>query len=542
MGFGYLVSDRSGGLFNLALSDGGSILVMAQPGGGLDSGVGALIFPTIAAMAAFDVSTILPEPQNGQQAFVQSNGSLWTLRGSELTPDGITVVDGTGVPFAQWLRENVSGYLPGPLQQTAWYIDPQNVSGTASDENDGLTNTTPIKTKAEIFRRWGYTWAATLDALNVVMTQMSPDTAGDGAGHDPGQFAPTFTNGATLTYIANLPAPSFTGTLLAVTPKNTASAATCTPLRSTFTVLTGAVATNMMLVNATRGNSRAFAQRNTGGGLWQISQPFAPQTGTGFYGAAEVDTWANGDAITGYALMAVDLARVGGLTAETQTGLAGPSFIVQQLSFLDPDGSGFDATDFNCTALLGVQECSFSRSISIQGNTGISSMFANCASFADGVVVCTALGTIWTGGLLQGFALTFDATFGAVQQNTIVACSSAQFTDASLVTFALDAGTVLTLFDSTTLSGVIYGVHGSLGIINAQGPVKYPTGAVANLQASLQIAAQGNAYSNVSPAGVTAVHLLALTPTALDAGAGAAGFGGLAYVPGVGSFYDGATP
>ena len=42
------------------------------------------------------------------------------------------------------------------LTQTTWYIDPQNSSGTASDVNNGSTTSTPLKSFAELERRWGY--------------------------------------------------------------------------------------------------------------------------------------------------------------------------------------------------------------------------------------------------------------------------------------------------------------------------------------------------------------------------------------------------
>lgn len=50
--------------------------------------------------------------------------------------------ESTLVPRASW-------------KQASWFVDPQNVSGHASDANDGLTALTPLKTYAEIVTRWG---------------------------------------------------------------------------------------------------------------------------------------------------------------------------------------------------------------------------------------------------------------------------------------------------------------------------------------------------------------------------------------------------
>ena len=101
------------------------------------------------------------------------------------------------------------------LTQTAWFVDPQNVTTTASDNNTGLTSGAALRTKAEIIRRWG-TNSPILNGINVVITYLSADTNGN----DPGIFKPFFLNGATLTHTSPLPTASFTGSLLAVTAKN----------------------------------------------------------------------------------------------------------------------------------------------------------------------------------------------------------------------------------------------------------------------------------------------------------------------------------
>ena len=82
----------------------------------------------------------------------------------------------------------------------------------------------------------------------------------------------------------------------------------------------------------------------------------------------------------------------------------------------------------------------------------------------------------------------------------------------------------------------MYGVHGTTCTLASEGTLRYIAPAVSNLQVTIGITGSGSAYSNATSAGVVTTHLLALTPAALDAAAGAAGFGGLAYVPGVGSF------
>jgi hypothetical protein len=116
----FLVSEGAGETFPLARADGGSILVQPAVGGG-GTGSLPLIFPTIAALSAYnaDSPALLA---TGQQAFVQSNGSWWTLRRGDSTDvaDGITIATATSATTSVWTRENISGYLPSAINQSAW--------------------------------------------------------------------------------------------------------------------------------------------------------------------------------------------------------------------------------------------------------------------------------------------------------------------------------------------------------------------------------------------------------------------------------------
>src|SRR5579862_8508213 len=41
------------------------------------------------------------------------------------------------------------------LTQAVWFVDPANSTGLASDNNSGLTATTPLLTWSQIVQRWG---------------------------------------------------------------------------------------------------------------------------------------------------------------------------------------------------------------------------------------------------------------------------------------------------------------------------------------------------------------------------------------------------
>jgi hypothetical protein len=64
--------------------------------------------------------------------------------------NGITVV-ATSTGAGRWLRQRV--HIPHYTDQVPWFFDGQNVSGLASDENDGRTALTPLLTIAEFARR-----------------------------------------------------------------------------------------------------------------------------------------------------------------------------------------------------------------------------------------------------------------------------------------------------------------------------------------------------------------------------------------------------
>jgi hypothetical protein len=490
----------------------------------------SLTFLNNAALTAYNVATPTALVQ-GQRAVVLSNGGVWTFKLVSALAVGNTVLAATGVAGAQWVRDGQTN-IPNALKQTAWFVDAQNVSGTASDENDGLTSATALLNKREIFRRWGWTWSPNLVSIQVVITYLSADPAG---GTDPGLFTPNFIGAASLMHTAALPASSFTGTLLAVTAKNTGAGNTA--LRSTFTTATGAMAVGLLLVNATRGNSRAFAQRNTGGGLWQITQPFTPYGGAATPPAmTEVDTWANGDAITGYSLLQVDLAVMAGQTADISSSVANYSHVAWQIDLFTPNALPSVQTALvGGQALIAMAECSATRNVSFQLLGVIAGDIYNCF-MRNALTVrggSRALGPTISGGavvgpasILQDCFLTKDLILvggasvataailaGALRQNGNVCIDSG--------VYELDGNLFL------VAPGVIYGG----GTLNVRGVMLYSGLAVTAFRvATLNLAGVATGYSNVTAAGVVTTHgAIALSAANLDAAAGAAGFGGYAY-------------
>jgi hypothetical protein len=492
-------------------------------GGAVPSAVGTTIVPNAAAATALDATTFAV----GTPLVVQSFGAEFSLQ-----PKGTLALDGSTV-----LASNLAGFvwLRGPtliaqsaVAQLTWVVDLGNSTGLASDENTGLTAASPLLHKSEIYRRWG-TWQPPLQGGSYSVQYLGADVDSS----DPGLFQPFFSRGSSLTHFAALPAPSFTGSLLAVVAKNRATNAA---LKSTFAATTGAIAPNMMLVNATRGNSRAFASRLLGAGQWLISQPFTPWPGAATTPVmAEVDTWANGDAITGYVLPNVNLAQLAGHATVYQPGLAGGNHFATGITIFDPSPP-FSPFIVDGRAAPVIVEAVVTRALEYSGPTA-----GVVAAIFNAMIVGSSAwrgynGIIVSGGALGGILCQADHLI--LDQDVILQNGCAfNLTDSSLQGGAYNESTpAIELVGNfrQEVNGICYG-PGAGGLNVEQGMLRYASAAVAAfpMVGPLALVSKTTAYSMATAAGVTTVHGgIALTPAALDAAAGAAGFGGLAFAGG----------
>lgn len=91
--------------------------------------------------------------REGKLAWVRSVGGLFTLEAlNGRGTDTIEFVAASNKAGFMWRRLNgVGGYWSS---QATWYVDPANVTATASDENNGNTSGTALRTFAEFGRRW----------------------------------------------------------------------------------------------------------------------------------------------------------------------------------------------------------------------------------------------------------------------------------------------------------------------------------------------------------------------------------------------------
>lgn len=484
---------------------------------------GALVFDTIAQLAAFDAGPI----PVGILATVQSNHSLWALTLDDtLLADGITVVNSAGFGVGRWQRF-ASIAVPQYERQANWFIN-----SVAGDDEAAGTGGAPIKTKAELFRRWGYTWSPTFDGIDVTITYVTNEAAG---GHDPGLFAPNFVNGATLLHTAALPAALFTGTLLALTPKNRAANQV---LETTFTTTTGAPANGMFLVNHTRGESCAWVV--DGGPTFRLTQPLAPYVvGTDATNPTEDDTWANGDSVSGFAFVTVNIAKLGGTSADFAAASA-PQHIVSRLELIDPTSQLSALTVEGPANVACVETFIATRAPSVH-STWAFTTFRNCAIFPT-VSGDSDVPSNWSflGGVTGGFVLVEGA--GALFDKDTFLAGGVQGANLQFGTAFIDAAQSVFPQGTSAVGGPLYGQ----GRLSVRGSLDYVAPATTSLPLTGGILIGGNAdaYSFVTPGGVgtaTSVALVAITAASLDAAAGVAGFGGLASVPSLGTIGTGAA-
>jgi hypothetical protein len=488
----------------------------------------------VANIAALEVLSTAPFV-TGALAYVATVGALWCLQtASALTTDGITVVNAAG--GGQWVR-GVSLITEAALTQTVWELDERNVSGTASDENTGITGATALRTKAEIARRLGSNNPFTNVAVTV--TWLSVNVPGSAAAKaDPWTIVPTCgvngswtlrapLTGATDTVVA------FTGSLLAVTAKSN----TTTPgnaLQSTFTTATGAMAAGLLLVNATH-SSVAIAQRNLGGGNWQISQPTPLYVEGNFptLPCPEVNTWTNGDAITGYALSTIDAdmmgSEVGDYNAAFFNGMfvhnlnIGSSASIQEDDFVQILGTGFCFIEGRILkSLVSTSGITFNEetNVYVQAHLEGNSVQCNGGWFAAGIFQPAIANT-------TACAFASDIIYSspsAEPSGNLSAHVGAMFIDTPETFIATDDSRCDTFPNPAGVPAVCYGP----GTLNSRGPFNFPSGATGgttSLRCTLNLNGKATGYS-VTAGTVSAAQ--ALSGAQLDAASGPAGFGGTA--------------
>jgi len=316
------------------------------------------------------------------------------------------------------------------------------------------------------------------------------------------------------------------------------------------------------IVNNSRGLSYARAFKNLGGTTWQLSQPVNPALGAGFH-VVQNNAWANGDLVTvvppatdapgSTTVMNVDLAEMMPVVLDINGTFDNvPQLLNFNVSDLNPGTFGF--AQLRLSGQVVCVDVSFAKHFWLSPEIGDVSFGAflacdieNSGSGGYRFQATRFEAGQWTlnvGGVVD--ACSFDAGFmikghGGINDGVAAGVLGEVYVDGGLltVTNAFGAGVLM----QTTFNGGQPVIYGSGGLDNrglliyggaaGQGVATFPCAG------GLRIRNQATAYSFATGGGVVAVHQVALTPANLDAAAGAAGFGGYATWPGLGTFSNG---
>jgi hypothetical protein len=359
---------------------------------------------------------------------------------------------------------------------------------------------------------------------------------------DPVIWKPYVENGGYTEIAAALPTAAQTGTLASVVAKNRA-----TPQLLNATIGAGGVA-GQLIVNTTH-PSRAFLYTNSSGNAWNMTQPIAPLTipFNPFSAGTEVDTWANGDAFSVYTLLSVDVVDYEPTWVAGVTSVTGDSGFIYQVSVPAIGQSpqlNLNANILLLDSVLNPNTTVTSQDVGSQGFIAINVYDTNTLYCSGPASILNTVQSFLT--IRGGFQILLIAPSASMSRDVIVGIGASGVSmgvgNALLSNFYISATNTWDAYGITQVTAPVWG-PGTLNAVG-QGRIKYPTGggaAAANLLTTgLQInggSANACSHSGATPDVVSCG--ITLSAANLDAAQGAAGFGGLAYVPGGASITNG---
>lgn len=260
--------------------------------------------------------------------------------------------------------------FPSSWTQSAWFIDPQNSSGTASDGNTGLTSSTALRTWGEVIARMG-TISPALNQLTT-FTFLSAQTANT----DFIFFTPQLSNGSQAVITA-LGAATNTGAAFSAGAlgggfgySGAAPSAGGTPM--TIASVPVYVVAGTLLHNTTR-NSYAFVD-SVAGGTAKVTQPHtaASTTTTTTLPAPAVDNdWAAGDNIQPLTLLSLNVKRWAPVGGDLTAGNQPCAGWIIGASIADSSGTGSAEYPFVSTSAVQVLSlCNVNPRIAISNSEG----------------------------------------------------------------------------------------------------------------------------------------------------------------------------
>jgi hypothetical protein len=444
--------------------------------------------------------------------------------------------------------KNRLSFIPQSWTVPAWFVDPQNSTTVANDSapNTCTTIMDPCLTFSGISKRWGTNSPRLRQDTTITFLSSHTDDS------DPVYLTPFIEAGALVVVQGTLgPAQLVaTGTLSNVVPKNR-------PAGQLLQASLPGAAPGQLVVNTTR-SSRAWVYKNAGTDFdWFLSQPLLPAlvAGQPLPSSAEDDGWANGDAVSLYRPVAVDLAEAKPTFVDSVSSSNNLTFY--HLAVLSP--SAFSELALNASVYF--IETSMSR-VTRLGTAGAELLpafvnvdFANDAllGFQDPYQHLNVIG-----GQIRVPAFFMDLRGGDLDDDFIVGgpqltgnglglsggAYGAVFVDTGML-FLVGSDTMTFPARSDPNSNVIWG-PGTLTVLE-KGMLQYPAGAGQAQRTFLQTG--GFLLQGASTACAVDVPDsqafrcgIPLTPVKLDTPVAAGGFGGLALFPGGASITNGTVP
>lgn len=413
--------------------------------------------------------------------------------------------------------------IPSSWTVPAWVIDPVN----GNDNNTCTTNGSACKTYAEIAARWGTYSPRLRQSTTLTWLTSQPDNT------DPIYFTPFAENDATPQIVCSLTQVA-SGTLGSVTAKN----------RATPQILQADIgasgAIHQLLIDTTAGG-RAWVYKNVAGTIFALSQPLAPAAAPPTLpNGTEVDTFTNGDAFTlntpvtidlqlfaptnGQYVTANNMGYVTNCTTRQAATSRGATFVNSAVRFVESRLS---------------QAAMFVYSQpSANDNGGCFNCDAN-SGISGGIVTGMTTGS-GTGQLVMSAGIVSNL-IGAMQvaQDTIVQFAYTATTpgvNSTLGNVCIDTGANLNVSGSQlfVLSGSILWGAGNIKTLGVghitytagQGTATFINTGTRTIDGSATACSHTGAAPDVINCGIN------ITGANLDAAAGAAGFGGNAFMPG----------
>jgi len=457
---------------------------------------------------------------------------------------GTALIPGGGIITAFGGDQHGYNYAPSDaLLVPNWCIDPQ----FGNDSNDGKSSMTPIRTWAELVRRWGT--SSPVFNVPVIITFLSDQLTNT----DPVYLNPAFGVNGSLTLIGTLQ-HQFNVNLTGVIPKNP-SATGPNPaglLQANLTTAADGYA-GYLLINNTQGGAVCWID-SISSGMAVLTNPFVPNYPTYNTSPNQVNTFTNGDAISIYQPTKI---YVSGFTQ----GIGAGTILFVHLWLVDPTGtvgntevalplsSSCNETRMDVYTLFNLvsTEATVSALVNSWANGGVSILGGSMVGGAAGTALVNSVGI---NGFVDGDAVIHGITsFGDAQgQGFFSNQIGSVYIDNSSLAISDNTTYIIgdLLLDSDAGTNYTYGIYGQyklnlnevscrLTYINPGSATSWFKGTPTLLMDGLPFA---NAYDRTQDPGVW--HpARALTPANLDLPVIQGGFGGLAIGDGGSIISDG---